>query len=86
MLHTSTEASLDRCIDPGYELRLRSIPLVSWAALHDRSGNGKVPGGNILLSASAWADVNAFLVDALVTLASPRTAVVVSFVVVHNSL
>ena len=86
MLHTSTEASLDRWVDSGYELRLRSIPLVSWAALHDRSGNCKVPGGDILLSAAAWAYVKAFLVDALVILAGARTAVVVSFVVVHNSL
>ena len=86
MLHTSTEATLDRWVDPSHEFGLSGIPLVSWAALHDRSSNGKVSRCDILLGTSAWADVNAFLVDTLVILACARSAVVVSLVVVHNSL
>ena len=54
--------------------------------MHDGSSNGKIARSDILLCAPAWADVNAFSVDLLVVLSSACAAVVVSLVVVHNSL
>jgi len=86
VLHATTEPSLDRGINASNELWLRRIPNVVWTALHDGSSNGKIARSDILLCAPAWADVNAFSVDLLVVLSSACAAVVVSLVVVHNSL